>query len=427
MWTVDVALYTLLGLLGGYLILGLRKRVNGMSEFSRIKSSLTKFVSSDKRIHSMFPPAYLRPDGVESKIEMNSITESDWLSVSAGGVVEVKAGIEGRIERAAARSPTLAEPLRYAFMKSGKMIRSRLVFLLGHCLDVPENRKLVLLAQAVELLHCASLLHDDVVDEADMRRGIESHRKKLGDRSAVLTGDNLISVLVDVLTDIGNMGVTETVSGAIEALVIGELLQLMVAEPQGQKLDSRIFTEAEIEKIKNPILNGKIVTYLRKSFFKTASLFAALSRCVGLIANMTGEQIDRLAAFGFYFGLAFQLVDDLLDLEPEDEDNAIGKPVGGSDIRNGTVTLPVLLAANSDQLSAGEQLEIEKMIKRRFKLGGDPERALALIAKSDCVERSKAIVSYFIGRCRAELITIVDVANMGALDGLLRDYQTRRS
>ena len=423
MWSAEVLLYTLLGLLVGYLGLGLWKRLSGMNEFSRIKASLTQFVSRDRRIHAMFPPSYLEKSGGVSCLRFHE----NWLGVSAAGVLEVKAGIEGRIERAAARSPSFAEPMRYAFMKSGKMIRARLVSLLGFSLNVTESRKLVLLAQAVELLHCASLLHDDVVDEADMRRGIDSHRKKFGDRTAVLTGDNLISILVEVLTDIGEMEVTETVSRAIEALVIGELLQLMVTEGSGPKLDGRIFPTDSGEKIDSDLLRGKIVIYLRKSFFKTASLFAALCQCVGLLAKLPKPQVDNLAAFGFFFGLAFQLVDDLLDLEPEDEDLTIGKPVGGSDIRNGTITLPVLLATNSQLLAPTERLELEKMIKRRFKLGGDPERALALIAKSDCVERSKKIVSFYIERSRYELVSVVGEANMGALDGLLRDIQSRKS
>jgi geranylgeranyl pyrophosphate synthase len=415
---VEALVWTLLGVVSGYVLVFLRKRLGGMNEMARIKESLSGFVSEDKRIHAMFPPSYL------GTVEVSAPKyEGDWLSVSAGGAVEVKAEIEKRIEKAAILSPEFADALRYAFTKTGKMVRSRLVVLLGDALEVSDTRKLVLLAQAVELLHCASLLHDDVVDEADMRRGVESLRKKFGDRSAVLTGDKLISLLVDVLTDIGNMDVTATISGSIEALVIGELLQLMASDSRVHALDPILFPQSESEGFP-PILTGRIMIYLRKSFFKTGSLFAALARCVGLL---TGKDPDRLASFGFYFGLAFQLVDDLLDLETDDEDHVIGKPVGGSDIRNGTLTLPVLLATRSEKLLPLERIELEKMIKRRFKLGGDAERALVLVAKSDCVEKSKRIVSHYIGRCRAELVHVIGEERMGALDGLLRDFESRRS
>ena len=338
--------------------------------------------------------------------------------------MEVKANIEKRIERAAVQSPEFAEALRYAFIKSGKMIRSRLVILLGHCLDFPQENQLLLLAQAVEILHSASLLHDDVVDEADMRRGVESHRKKFGDKSAILTGDNMISILVDVLTEINNMKVTECVSESIEALVIGELLQLTYKSSYNSAtLDSRLFPPSEIPKE----LGTSINMYLRKSYFKTASLFACLGRCVGFITDRSKEDVDRLGSFGFFFGLAFQLIDDLLDLEMDDEDGAIGKPVGGSDIRNGTVTLPVLLATESNKLSSQEREELGKMLKRRFKLGGDPERAIGLIAKSDAIERSREVVSYYMDRCRSDLLPIIkDTKGFDALDCLFADYESRQ-
>ena len=415
--TSEGILYCLLGLVVGYVWLTLSKKVTGMNEFSRIKNDLKKFVSNDKRIQSLFPPEYVCSAGA---VDETPFSSSNWLDVSEGRVAEIKTSLERRIEKAALESRDFADAMRYAFKKPGKMIRSRLVILLGDILQV-DSEKLVLLAQAVELEHCASLLHDDVVDDADMRRGIESHRKKFGDRVAVLTGDNLISILVDVLTDIGDMRVTETVSSSIEALVIGELIQLMGSLQEGGNLD-HIFPI----NIRSNEVGNLIYIYLRKSFFKTASLFACLSRCVGLLADKQLEPlaIAKLTSFGFFFGLAFQLVDDLLDLtETADDELVVGKPVGGCDVRNGTITLPILLAAD-EGLGPTEQQELLKMIKRRFKLGGDVERVFALIQKSGAIDRSRKIVSYFLNRARADLRSVVNDTHV--IEGLLRDYESRR-
>jgi all-trans-nonaprenyl-diphosphate synthase len=423
---MEMALYTLLGIAIGYTVLVLFKRMNGMNEFSKIKRDLSLFVSRDKRLHALFPPQYVSVRKGEVHSYSQTINMS-WQSVSEARLVEVKTGIESRIERAALAAPSYAAALRYAFAKSGKMIRSRIVILLGTCLDVTDWPRLVLLAQAVEIEHCASLLHDDVVDDADTRRGIESHRKKFGDRAAVLTGDNLISLLVDVLTDIGDMKVTETISGSIEALVIGELVQLMhpSSDLQRDKLNERL-SQLVPTQTTDPFLLSQMYVYLRKSFFKTASLFAALARCVGIIGRLDAEAIDSLGSFGFFFGLAFQLVDDILDVEPSCEEE-LGKPSGGSDVKNGTITLPVLLAADNGLFDL-ERIEMMKMIKRRFKLGGDPERALTILGKSNAVERSRHMVTMYLGRARADLLEVLkDKDRIEVIDGLLRDYGSRRS
>ena len=423
---VEMALFTLLGLVAGYTVLVLSRRVNGMNEFSKIKRDLSRFVSRDKRLHALFPPQYVSIRKEEVVFNSQPVTAS-WQSVSEARLVEVKAGLESRIERAALAAPSFAAALRYAFAKSGKMIRSRIVLLLGTCLDISDWPSLVLLAQAVELEHCASLLHDDVVDDADTRRGIESHRKRFGDRTAVLTGDNLISLLVDALTDIGNMKVTETISGSIEALVIGELVQLMhTSSDVQQDLKDERLTQLVPAQTTDPFLVSQMFVYLRKSFFKTASLFAALARCVGIIGNLDNKAIDSLGSFGFFFGLAFQLVDDILDVEPSCEDE-LGKPSGGSDVKNGTITLPVLLAADS-ALPDSERTELVKMIRRRFKLGGDVERTLALLGKSNAVERAREMVSLYLGRARADLLDALrEKKRIEVIDGLLRDYGSRRS
>ena len=409
-----------------YIVAEVVKRWNGMREFTKIRNDLTRFVETDTRLNSLYPPQYLHFLAGTPLVTSRSAPNVPWMDASEEGVTEVKARLMKRIEAAADTLPVFADALKYSQHKSGKLIRSRLIVLLAKSLRLDKEKweKVLLLAQAVELEHCASLLHDDVVDEADMRRGIESVRKKFGDRTAVLTGDNLISILVDVLSEIRIMEVTETVSHSIEALVIGELLQLMTSPSSGDAGHSVV-----LQQLLFPLHVGdgetlhRIQLYIRKSYFKTASLFAGLAGCVGIIANVPQSDRNALSSFGFFFGLAFQLVDDVLDLADVDP-SAVGKPVGGSDVRNGTVTLPVLLACvDEKRLDDSERSALKQMVSRRFRREGDSERTLALLAKSDGIAQSRRVVSYYLDQCRRALVA----AKVGNdLEGLLSDYEARQ-
>ena len=418
------AVSLILGVACMFVISEILKRVNGMNEFSKIRSDLSRFVETDQRLNSLFPPGYLSPvpSGNGESVTPPASTSASWMELSEAGVRQVRTGLQKRIDAAAIDSPEFADSLFYTLTKSGKMIRSRLIVLLGKALGVADRLEIILLGQAVELEHCASLLHDDVVDEADTRRGIESHRKKFGDRTAILTGDRLISILVDVLAEIRIMDVTETVSQSIEALVIGELLQLMTksgSAPSFSKDRQKLLFPTSVS---DSDISSRIQLYIKKSYFKTAALFAALAGCVAHIADLPEEKKKAIFSFGFFFGLAFQLVDDLLDVVDVDA-GEVGKPVGGSDVRNGTVTLPVLLACvDEHRLSTSERNEMKKMVARRFRLGGDCERTMDLLRKSDGISQSRKIVSYYLNqgrRCLAE-------CGIGSeLQGLLNEYEVR--
>lgn len=414
------------------------RRINGANVMSKIRSDLSSFVEASDKINSLFPPQYVLtiPTISDHAVVPSSPKTggSDWIMKTEPHVRTVRERLQFRIKIAAEAAPFFKEALEYTQKKSGKMIRSRLIFLLGDALAL-ESESMILLSQVVELEHCASLLHDDVVDDADTRRGVESHRKVFGDRIAVLTGDNLISILVDVLTEIGNMRVTECVSESIQALVVGELLQLVSKQDSFNYTDAHkaIFFPFHVcgDLSLNPDLLNRMYLYIRKSYFKTASLFATLSESCGILSLKECEKSSKsLASFGFFFGLAFQIIDDILDVEDLSEEGSaeVGKPVGGSDIRNGTVTLPVLFACvQKANLTDSERSEMLKMVKRRFSLGGDPERTLQLLVKSDAIQMCRKIVYHYLNRCRSDLRTIFRNKPLPALEQLLIEYEFRKS
>ena len=435
---VVVALGVCMGYVLVWLYSQIRKRFVGMNELSNIRLELSRFVQQDKHVQSLFPPTYLNDSLANAPMtrKRSSVPARNinWLAASASGIDEVKRGLSARIELAATSAPSLAESLRYTLLKPGKMVRSRLAILLGQSLEI-ENRweQLIELAQVVELEHAASLLHDDVVDDASTRRGLPSHRTVFGDRTAVLTGDTLVSILVDILTKIGIMDVTQAIGESMETLVMGELLQLMTPEvpppvPYSDTMQHLLFPRSVKVEIDEKETIDRIHVYLRKSFFKTASLFAALTGSVGTIADVSAVHKSALCAFGFFFGLAFQLIDDVLDLD--DTDTAqVGKPVGGSDIRNGTVTIPVLLAClDKEGLADSERNELVQIVRRRFRLGGDCERTVELLVKSNGIRQSRTLIRYYLGQCRMQLSILSPVlTSTEPIEQLLHDYENRRS
>ena len=417
---IEVCLWTAAGFAVVHCAFWLRKKVYGANEMSKVLSDLIRFVESDLRIASLFPPKYIR--AIPNQRASLADSGQEWIDQTESHVDAVREGLRRRIEEAGTIAPSFKEALEYTQAKSGKMIRSRLIKLLFDPLksknEGESSEKIKLLSQVVELEHCASLLHDDVVDDSDVRRGLESHRKVFGDRMAVLTGDFMISLLVDVLTEIGDMQVTKVISGSIESLVIGELLQLT----SGRETLHYADTDREIlfpqsvcgDMTHEPDLMNRMLLYMRKSYFKTSALFSAFSECVGLIAKEEGKTVESLSSFGFFFGLAFKIVDDLLDVDLDPLSDA-GKTVGGADLRNGTVTLPILFACV-------ENSEMKTMLKRRFALGGDQERALQLLVKSDAIQKCRKLVKHYFNRCRADLGTVSP-----AMDKLLLDYEFRTS
>lgn len=204
----------------------------------------------------------------------------------------------------------------YIVGAGGKRMRPAMVLMVANALGYQGHHH-HLLAAVVEFIHTATLLHDDVVDESDMRRGRHTANAVFGNAASVLVGDYLYSRSFEMMVESGSMPVMSVLSGATTVIAEGEVLQLLnVHDP-----------DVSLER------------YLQVVRYKTAKLFEAAAQVGAIIATATPEQELAAATYGRHIGTAFQLIDDVLDYSGDAE--ALGKDVG-DDLREGKPTMPLI-------------------------------------------------------------------------------------
>lgn len=216
----------------------------------------------------------------------------------------------------------LQQAVEHLLQKKGKQIRPTLVFLSARLFGT-INQKVYDVALALELLHVASLVHDDVVDESDRRRGQASVNALMTNQIAVLVGDFILSRALHHAAQTGDAAVVDVVANLGQTLADGELLQL-------NNLDMETIDEASYYQV------------IRK---KTASLFAVAAQLGVLASGGTEEDAERMRQFGYLVGTCFQLRDDIFDYDTKAD---TGKPAG-NDMKEGKLTLPVIYAINHFQ------------------------------------------------------------------------------
>ena len=228
------------------------------------------------------------------------------------------------------------------------------------------GRRHVALAACVEFIHTATLLHDDVVDESDLRRGLASANAVWGNKASVLVGDFLLSRSFELMVEDGSLSVLSILSRASSLIAEGEVLQLTT---------------------QNDTETGE-TQYLEVIKAKTAQLFAAACRIGAIIAARPKVEEDALETFGMNLGIAFQLTDDVLDYSATQM--ALGKTVG-DDFREGKITLPVILAFRRGD--EAERTFWRRTLETLEQRPGDLERAVDLMEKhkalADTVERAR--------------------------------------
>lgn len=208
-----------------------------------------------------------------------------------------------------------------------------------------------------EVIHTASLVHDDIVDDAKLRRKKSSSHVVFGDTLTTLVADYMISVSSQLLARLRNPRVIKLLSQAMHDIVRGEISQ----QKQGENL------------------REQFNLYMDKTFAKTASLTAHACAAVAVLADCNDELVENARNIGKHVGLAYQLVDDLLDLISTEDD--LGKPAV-ADMKLGLATGPALLAARDSE-------ELQKIIKRRFSSDRDIDTALMLIKKHDGIQKTR--------------------------------------
>ncbi len=204
----------------------------------------------------------------------------------------------------------------HIFQIKGKRLRPLLVLLTAHACGY-EGREHIALAAIIEFLHTATLLHDDVVDVSSMRRGRKTANQLWGNAPSVLVGDFIYSRAFQLMVSIGSMDVMRVLSQATNVIAEGEVLQLM--------------------NIKNTTLTH--TQYMDVVYRKTAMLFEASSHTAAILSNTPSQIINAMQTYGKHLGLAFQLVDDVLDYTGDME--IMGKNAG-EDLNEGKITLPLL-------------------------------------------------------------------------------------
>ncbi|HIK45336.1 MAG TPA: solanesyl diphosphate synthase [Leptolyngbyaceae cyanobacterium M65_K2018_010] len=261
------------------------------------------------------------------------------------------------------RHPILSAAAEHLFGARGKRIRPAIVLLLAKATlidqEIPAKHRR--LAEITEMIHTASLVHDDVVDEASVRRGVPTVHSSFGNRIAVLAGDFLFAQSSWYLANLDNLRVVKLLSQVIMDLAEGEIQQGL------NRFDTNLSIEA----------------YLEKSYFKTASLLANSAKAVGVLSELSETAIHQLYAYGRHLGLAFQIVDDILDFTSSDE--VLGKPAG-SDLKSGNLTAPVLYAMMEHPFLA-------TLIEREFAETGDFDQAIDLVHQSAGIQRSRDLAA----------------------------------
>ena len=206
---------------------------------------------------------------------------------------------------------------QYIVNSGGKRIRPLIVLLSARACGASDLERIVKAAAMIEFIHTATLLHDDVVDNSDSRRGIKTAHQSFGNESTILVGDFLYSRAFQIMVQINHMGIMEVMSDATNTIAEGEVLQLINSG--------------------NPKINKE--QYLEVIYRKTGKLFEAAMVVGGLLSNQSQKVLNTLQLFGKELGMAYQIVDDVLDYSSSFE--IMGKDVG-DDLAEGKVTLPMI-------------------------------------------------------------------------------------
>ncbi len=255
---------------------------------------------------------------------------------------------------------------RHIIASGGKRIRPALTLIASQLCGYTGQRHIAL-AAAIEFIHTATLLHDDVVDESILRRGMDTANVVFGNKGSVLVGDFLLSQAFQMMVEDGNPKVLKILSDASAIIAKGEVMQLMA---EGD-------------------LDTTVDDYLRVISSKTAVLFAAACE-LGAVAAERDDYEATLRDFGMHIGIAFQLIDDMLDYSANQE--TLGKTVG-DDFREGKITLPVIIAYHAG--TAEEKTFWQRCMRDLDQHDGDLRTATALLLKYDASAQTAAMAKRY--------------------------------
>ncbi len=285
-----------------------------------------------------------------------------------------------RHRMASEHAPRIPEVTAHLIEAGGKRLRPMLTLATAHLCGY-QGQYHIHLAATVEFIHTATLLHDDVVDESAQRRGRPTANLLWDNKSSVLVGDYLFARSFQLMTETNNMRVLAILANASATIAEGEVLQLTAAQ--------NLATDEDV--------------YLKVVRGKTAALFSAATEVGGVIAGATPEQERALYEYGDALGVAFQIVDDLLDYQGDSQNT--GKNIG-DDFRERKLTLPLIKAvAKAD---AGERNFWIRTIEKGHQHDGDLEHALTLLHEHGALRDTKAQALEWAERAKVALGKLPD-------------------
>ena len=312
-----------------------------------------------------------------------------------GPIQERLARVENRLQSMSSVDfPFLSNLLTHVYRSSGKRVRPAIT-LLASGFHPHDELKSEIMATAIELLHIATLIHDDTVDESDFRRGRTTISSMYGKDIAVLVGDYIFASSATLVCDIGHIGIIRRFSETIMDLSNGELRERISVYDPAQSVED----------------------YYARIYSKTASLFSVSGESAAIISGASEERIAALKMYAYELGMAFQIVDDILDFEGTAEE--IGKPVG-SDLANGIITLPTFIALERSDVgdvirAYFEDRSEERLLRDAIEMIRQPE--IMAEAYSEAARRCDV--------AKDALKTVPESASRDSLEALL-DYVLRR-
>ncbi len=294
-------------------------------------------------------------------------------------------------------SDSIGERLGHVLSNPGKQLRPAITLLCSNLFESSNKLNSLKMATAVELLHIATLIHDDTVDSADLRRGSATASNLWGSNVAVLLGDYIFASSAIFVCETGNIVLVKRFAETIVELSKGELIE---------NIDANNF---ELSKEK----------YFNKTYLKTASLFKTSSFSGALIGNASNTEVKSLTDFGFHFGMGYQIQDDVIDIISNE--NKEGKPVS-NDLNEGVVTLPVInyLKTLSKNNEFNKTLNTLKSLTSQSKI----ELQNKIIA-SDSIEKSLVVSNDHFNKALNSLINIKPSDYKDALIEIINYTQKR--
>ncbi len=303
------------------------------------------------------------------------------------------AEVERRIQtRVSSRADLISEVTTYVLGSGGKRVRPALLLLSARVCGYDGGERSVDLAVVTEFMHVATLIHDDIIDNAQKRRGQASANARWGSHISVLAGDFLYSHSIQRLVDDGDFRILKAFADATVAMTEGEIMELKWHR------DPDILYQ----------------DYLTIITCKTAALFSAACRTGALIAGVDGPRVEALTEFGLNLGIGFQLVDDALDFTASEE--ILGKPVG-NDLVEGKITYPLIYVLLQDRGTDRER--IRRLLQRGALRAADVDTIRRYVIEGGGVHAAVGEARKYLNKAREQLLPFPDTAARRSLEFLV--------